>query len=218
MKYSYLGFLFTILIVSSICESTSFLKNSNANNEIIDIPETPEPKLYRGICFIKIKGHLYDLNPLNTIKPWSIKDVKGNSIKFNFCSDIETKCSESDVLIANDKSCRKFAGKAEKEKIWTIETDKKTKKSSIILKFPPGDPCGRNKNYQTTVKLTCDPKAKVPVITNNKTFDKEKCENVIKFTSKDGNNYLIYKFINYKIFKIILNNFSLHHWKIQCMV
>jgi len=58
------------------------------------------------------------------------------------------------------------------------------KHSVLTLKFPEGDHCAAGKNYQTTVELTCDPKATSPVITNDKTFDEKKCENVIRMSSK----------------------------------
>ena len=218
MKYIYLCIFLSILINSSFCENTSFLKTSNENDAIPNVPETPEPKSYTGICFMKMKNQFYDFTSFNTIKPWKITTIKGKQVKFNFCSNIDTKCSEDDVLMADQTICKKFAGKADKEKTWTLEIDKKTKRTTVSLKFPPGDSCGGGKYFQTTVRLTCDPKATVPRITNDKTFDPKKCNNVINISSKSGNNNLNYFILNLIIFIPILKVFSLHYWKIQCLV
>ena len=114
-----------------------------------------------------------------------ILDNKGKSVHFNFCSNIDTKCHPNDVLVAEVATCKKFAGKSEEEKTWTLSQDKK-KNDVLTIRFPSGDNCGNGKFYQTTVELTCDRKANYPVITNNKSFDQTKCKNIIKMRSKHG--------------------------------
>jgi hypothetical protein len=133
---------------------------------------------------MKIKNQFFDLHPFNSIKPWKITDVKGNQIQFNFCSNIDTSCNQNDVLIADPKTCKKLSGKGDQEKTWHLEQDKKKKTSVLTVTFPSGDSCAPGKNFQTSVELTCDKKANVPKITNDKTFDQTKCVNVIKMTSK----------------------------------
>jgi hypothetical protein len=212
MKYIHLSIFISILIASSLCEKTSFLKvNSTAD----DVTQTPEPKTYSGYCFMKMKNQFYDLNQFNMIKPWKLKDVKGNLINFNFCSNIDTSCHPNDVLIADSKACKKYAGKAEEDKIWTISKDKK-KNDVLTIQFPSGDSCGGKNFYQTTVVLTCDRKFNVPTITNNKSFDTKKCKNVIRISSKHG-NYLSFG-LYYYLLRYLLNFNSLQYRKIQCLV
>jgi hypothetical protein len=122
---------------------------------------------------MKMKNQFYDLQPFNLIKPWKITDKEGHPVYFNFCSDIDTSCGEKDALIANPKTCKKFAGQHDQEKAWFLSKDKK-KRNVLIVKFPPGDICGKGKNYQTTVELTCDPKVNAPKLLNDKSFDDKK--------------------------------------------
>jgi hypothetical protein len=145
--------------------------------------EEAEPKVYQGYCFMKMKNNFYNLQPFNMIKPWKLLDHKGASINFNFCSNIDTSCHPNDVLIADPKACKKFAGKSDEEKVWTISKDK-NKNDVLTIKFPQGDSCGNGHFYQTTVELTCDRKVNVPEITNNKSFDQTKCQNTIQMKSK----------------------------------
>ena len=176
----------SLLISTTLCDNTSFLKRAAGRNATLDVPE-PEPKVYAGYCFMKIKNQFYDLNPFNLIKPWKVAGKK-DSIQFNFCSDIDTSCREKDALIADVKNCKRFAGKHDEEKTWTISTDK-TKHTVLSVKFPPGDSCGAGKNYQTTIKLTCNPKANTPKITNLATFNEASCLNEIHLTSKYGKQF-----------------------------
>ena len=189
MKYIYLTIFLGLLIAGSFCEKTSYLKKDSAPEKVL---EAPEPKTYSGYCFMKMKNQFYDLNQFNMIKPWKLKDNKGQSISFNFCSNIDTKCAVDNVLIAEPTKCKKLSGRSEEEKTWTLSKDKK-KNDVITIAFPQGDSCGFRQFYQTTVELTCDPKANVPVITNNKTLDLSKCKNTIKIRSRHGN--LIYNLI-----------------------
>jgi hypothetical protein len=183
MKYIYLSIFLSLLISSTICENTSFLKNSNKNTTTPQ--EEPEPKSYNGYCFMKMKNQFFNLRSFNLIKPWKVTDIKGNQVQFNFCSNIDTTCHQNDALIADPKNCKKFAGKSDQEKTWTLSTDA-MKQSVLTVKFPSGDSCAPGKNYQTTLVLTCDKKSRVPVITNDKTFDETKCENVIRMTSRNA--------------------------------
>jgi hypothetical protein len=183
MKYIYLSLFLSLLISCAICENTSFLKKNERQKE--DVPE-PEPKTYNGYCFMKIKNHFYNLHPFNSIKPWKITDKKGHPIQFNFCSNIDTPCSPNDVLMAHSatQSCKKFAGKADQEKSWSLTESKTTKRTVLTVKLPLGETCAPGKQYQTSIEMTCDPKVNVPKITNDKTFDDTQCENVVKMTSK----------------------------------
>jgi len=134
---------------------------------------------------MKIKSHFYDVNQFNMIKPWKLTDNKGKIINFNFCSNVDTNCTQSSALIADPGACKNFAGKSDQEKTWTLSKD--TKKDDVLtLQFPQGDSCGSGNYYQTTVQLTCDRKVNVPVITNNKSFDQTKCQNVIQMRAKQA--------------------------------
>ena len=185
MKYIFLSIFLSLLISSTINEQTSYLKKTSIlkiNNSTHD--PTIKPKSYNGYCFMKMNNNFYDLHAFNTIKPWKITDKLGNIIHFNFCQNIDTTCRKDDVLIAVDKDCKKLAGMSDQEKTWTIKAVNNT--SVITLSLPTGDICATNRRYQTTVELTCDTKSNVPVINNDFTFDQNKCENVIKMSSKHG--------------------------------
>lgn len=181
---------FCMLISIIVCEESTFLKASlKIENQASPaaVSEGREPKVHRGVCFIKIKNQFYDLNPLNQIIPWKMIDKKGNKIRFNLCSNIPTKCSKDDALIADPKLCRKFAGKAAQEKTWRLEKDKKSHKNILILNLPEGDRCkkGSRENYKTTLQITCTKKETFKIL-NEKEFDSNQCENVIKIESKYG--------------------------------
>jgi len=92
-------------------------------------------------------------------------------------------CHPNDVLIAEVATCKRFAGKSDEDKTWTLSQDKR-RNDILTIKFPSGDNCGNGNFFETTVELTCDRKANVPVLTNNKSFDPKKCKNVIKMRSK----------------------------------
>jgi hypothetical protein len=132
---------------------------------------------------MKIKNRFFDLNTLNLIKPWKITSQDGDSIQFNFCSDIDTTCKQKDALIADPKNCKRFSGKHDQEKTWIL-TQNSAKKPVLNIAYPSGDVCAAGKTYQTSLELTCDPKVNVPLITNDKTFSEKKCLNVIKMTTK----------------------------------
>jgi hypothetical protein len=183
MKYIYLSIFLGLLVATTVCDQSTFLKKNTTNAG--DSNETPEPKTYQGFCFMKMKNNFYDLNPFNMIKPWTLKDNQSKQIQFNFCTNIDTSCHPNDVLIAEPTACRKFAGKADEEKTWTLSKDK-SKNDVLSVRFPPGDSCGNGNFYETTVELTCDRKINVPVISNNKSFDQKKCQNVIRMRSKHG--------------------------------
>ena len=187
MKYIYLTIFISLLIATTLCENTSFLKipaSSNSGNGT-EANAEPEPKSYKGFCFMKMKNYFYDLRPFNMIKPWKLIDKNGKILNFNFCSNIDTKCHPEEALMADIKTCKKFAGQSDQEKIWTLGLDN-YKKEVITLKLPAGDSCGNGKYYQTTIQLTCDKKANVPTISNNKSFDQTNCQNIIKIRSKQG--------------------------------
>ena len=75
---------FCMLISIIVCEESTFLKASlKIENQASPaaVSEGHEPKVHRGVCFIKIKNQFYDLNPLNQIIPWKMIDKKGNKIR-----------------------------------------------------------------------------------------------------------------------------------------
>jgi hypothetical protein len=189
MKYIYLSIFLCLLISFTICDNTSFLKRVAKRNSTQDSGE-PEPKAYNGYCFIKMKNQFYNLHPFDSLKPWKLKAKKGDQVQFNFCSDIDTSCKHEDALIADPKNCKRFSGKHDEEKTWTLSKDKK-KNSVLSIRFPAGDSCGSGKNYTTTVELTCDAKVNTPQVTNNNSFDESQCENVIRITSKHGKHFSI---------------------------
>jgi hypothetical protein len=144
-----------------------------------------EPKSYFGYCFMKMKNNFYDLNPFNRIDASFIKSAVagGEKIKFNFCSNVDTKCNPNDALAVSPTQCKRFAGKADQEKEWTLSQNA-NKQDVITLRLPQGDVCANGKNYQTVYELTCD--AKVNYQLDSQSFNPNACQNSIKITSKYG--------------------------------
>lgn len=192
MKHIYLALFLSLLVVNTICEASSFMKNTQVNGLAKrqgDItPPEPEPKVYSGYCFMKMKNQFYDLNNFNSIRPWKIKGKGNAQLTFNFCTNVDSSCRENDALAVTTGNCKRYAGKSDEEKVWTLSTVKNEK--VITVKYPPGDTCAPNKRYQTTIELTCDPKVNEVKVTNGKDFDFAKCENTIKMRSKWGKNFI----------------------------
>lgn len=184
MKYNCFCLITVYLLTFAICEQNTFLKKNPTLIE--EVGELPEPKLYKGYCFMKIKNHLFDINSFNLIKPWKLLDHHGKPIYFNFCSNVDTTCQHGQSLIAEPYTCKNFAGKSDQDKTWTLSKDKKGN-HVLFITFPTGDHCSDADFYQTTVELTCDKNVNVPVITNNRTFNQKQCSNVIKMRSKQCN-------------------------------
>lgn len=232
MKYIYLTIFLSLLIATTISESTSFLKKPsnitvNVTNSTVTISTVDgEPKSYQGFCLMKMKSNFYDLRPFNMIKPWKVTDITGKTVNFNFCSNVDTSCRADESLMADSKTCKKFAGRSDQEKSWTLGSDI-NKNDVITVVLPKGDSCGNGKYFETTLELTCDRRVNVPVITNDKTFNPLNCQNLIKMRSKQGINFKIY---NINILFLILHTiiiyyydnflifFSMQQRKIQCLV
>lgn len=179
-----------LMLSSTLSDNTSFLKRVVTTNSTTDNNE-PEPKSYNGYCFMKIKNNFYDLHPFDSMKPWKVKNNKGGQVLFNFCSDIDNNCG-FEAMVADTKACKRFSGKHDEEKSWTLVRDK-NKRSVLTVNYPHGESCGNGKFYQVAVELTCDPKATTPSIVNNGHFDETHCLNTVKMTSKYGKHHF-YKY------------------------
>jgi len=170
-----------ILTHSALSDKANFLRRNSTVVSNDNSSNSTEPKEYFGNCFMKMKNNFYDLNPFNTIKPSGVKATVGEKVLYNFCSDVDTNCNKGDALVVTKGGCKRFAGKANQDKQWTLTQNAKNQ-SVITLRLPQGDVCANGQNYVTTYILTCNPKVNYHV--NNTAFNPNSCENTIKIASK----------------------------------
>ena len=188
MKFFNMCLFLLLLIVISKSVNSSFLKDAKQQQETSK-DYSREANLYKGYCFMKMKNNFFDLNPLNSIKPYHLKSNNGQLIYFNFCSNIETSCVHNEAIVVSKERCKRFSDSSDQEKTWVLTEDSE-KNSVITVNLPNGDICERKNDrivqYSTKFEITCDKSVNDLVITNEKEFDSKKCENIIKIRSKHG--------------------------------
>ena len=175
--------IFFCLLFNLYCKPNSQMKkkeNSNENNE-----QTFQNTKF-GYCYVKFNDSIFDLNKIDVKHEWDLLDNKGQKINFKLCSNIDTRCKNQSVLIAESENCLRFSEHQFKEKKFS-HTQDKNKNNVLHITFPTGETCGSNQVFQTIVVITCDKNMVKPAITNNKDFDKTRCNNTIKILSKEGN-------------------------------
>lgn len=188
MKYYNLCLFLIIVINITKSERSSFLRTEKFIED--DSKSFPiEPKIYKGYCFTKINNNYYDLNPLNSVKPYHLKTNNGQLIYFNFCSNVETTCLNNDAMIVSKERCKRFSDVSNQEKTWSI-TESPRKPSVLTVTLSDGDVCEKRNDkiikYTTIFEITCDRNINDIIITNDKEFDTKKCFNIIKLKSKYG--------------------------------
>ena len=199
MKYNK---IFKILLFLSIftkmisCYQSSFLRhkqeasNTDSAEDINDLKESEkfEPSVYRGHCLVKIKNYFYDLNQLSSKNGYFVKGKNGQTVSFNFCKNVPTQCEDNEGLVVSTSRCCRYAKSQNTEKIWIREEDSK-KNTILTLILPEGDICEKNRTsvirYQTSFQIKCDKDIEF-LVTNEKSFDQNKCQNTIKLKSKFG--------------------------------
>ena len=163
----------------------------NSNEFMKDLKEhhKSRPSVHEGHCFAKIKSYYYDLNQLDSNNGYFITDKNGQTLIFNFCKNVKNHCANREGLIVSSSRCQSYGSYHKIDKIWRIEKDHR-KNTVLKLILPEGDICQKNRTsvirYQTTYEITCDNDVTIRV-TNDNSFDSNKCQNTIKLRSKFGN-------------------------------
>jgi len=123
--------------------------------------------------------------PFNQISSYRMKGKFDFLVNYNFCSNVETACTNMQGLVVSRERCHRYAGSAYEEKTWTFDERTKT----INIEFPEGDVCERRGDqiikYKTQFLITCDKNESFKV-TNAKVFNPRHCYNSIKVLSKYG--------------------------------
>ena len=187
--------LFLLLIIKFITSNQlSNLKTHFSSMNISVIQENTELNEHKGVCFVKIDDYFFDLNHLSSPIPYTIKSSDNQLINFNFCENVKSNCEFTEGLVLSKERCKRFAEDNENEKTWKLSYNNKNN-SVLTVILPQGDVCRRDKNelvkYDTRFELTCDRNESSIKITNEKEFNPLNCLNVIKMSSKYGNNLLI---------------------------
>ena len=164
--------------------NTNKLKKSEASKIKYRTNNSDIPQVWSasGICLVLIEDKFYNIYKLIN-KKISILSQNGYIIEFNPCKDLKTDNGKRAMVVNKSKDIR-FSGNFLEDKLWSVNNNK------LYLELSSGQSCNddETKLYKTIVIMKCNPTINEPIIRNSPngidTFDKNKCENVIKIESK----------------------------------
>jgi hypothetical protein len=158
-----------------------------------------EPKIHAGKCFVKIDNEYYDLNPLSSgcrleiylFRNYYFKTTDKNReiLDLNFCRDLETNCNNTEGMLVNRQTCKRYASLQRNNKIFEV-LNKTAKNRVLRVSLPEGDVCMIKNNteirYQVILEMECDSREKYAKLEKPKNFSMNQCVNTIRVKSSHG--------------------------------